>query len=77
MPMIENRGVVKLDAADEVAPDDQVVVIEAFDAAERRRAHELMTEDWKLISLVRRRDAEGRAYTEYRLRAARTARTVG
>ena len=71
MPMIENRGVVMLDGAAEVGPDDQIVVIEAFDGSERRRAHELMTEDWVLLTLVRRRGDDGRAYTEYRLRAPR------
>ncbi|MCC6627904.1 MAG: hypothetical protein IT340_10940 [Chloroflexi bacterium] len=71
MPMIENRGTVKLDAATMLAPDDQVVVIEAYEASERQRVHELMTEDWQLIALVRRRDADGQAYTEYQLRAPR------
>jgi hypothetical protein len=47
------------------------VVIEAFEESERRRAHELMTEDWVLLSLVRRRGDDDRAYTEYRLRAPR------
>jgi hypothetical protein len=74
MSMIENRGVVKLGADAALEPDDQIVVIEAFDGAERRRAHELMTEDWQLLSLVRRRADDGAAYTEYRLRAPRPPR---
>lgn len=71
MPMIENRGTIKLDATTTLTPDDQVIVIEAYEASERRRVHELMTEDWQLIALVRRRGADGQAYTEYQLRAPR------
>jgi hypothetical protein len=77
MSMIENRGVVKLGEEAAVGPDDHLIVIEAFDQSERQRAHELMTEDWQLISLVRRRSAEGVVYTEYRLRAPRPPQPVG
>lgn len=77
MPMIQNRGVVKLGAGAAVGPDDQIIVIEAYDESERRRAHELMTEDWQLISLVRRRSADGLPYTEYRLRAPRPPQPAG
>lgn len=71
MPMIDNRGAVHLDAATILAPDDDLIVIEAYEESERRRVHDLMTEDWQLIGLARRRDGDGRAYTEYQLRAPR------
>jgi hypothetical protein len=69
--MIENRGTIKLGTGDEPGASDAVVVIEAFDEAERLRAHELMLQNWTLIGLTRRRSTDGAAYTEYRLRAAR------
>ena len=69
-------AMVKIGADAALEPDDQIIVIEAFDEAERRRAHELMTEDWQLISLVRRRADDGAAYTEYHLRAPRPPRPV-
>jgi hypothetical protein len=69
--MIENRGTVKIGPTPPPAPDDAIVVIEAFDEAERRRAHQLMTENWQLIGLTRRRSADGQPYTEYRLRVLR------
>ena len=66
-----DRGTVKVDEAVEPSPDDEIVIIEAFDESERLRAHELMTESWELLSVVRRRTADGAHYTEYRLRAPR------
>ena len=69
--MIENRGIVHLGGTLGQSPDDAVVVIEAFDEAERLRAHQLMTENYTLVGLERRRSADGTAYTEYRLLAPR------
>lgn len=67
--MIARRGTVRVDEDVTLTPADETVVIEAFEASERQRAHELMTENWELITLVRRRTDDGRPYTEYLLRA--------
>ncbi len=69
--MIAQRGTVRVDETVELSPDDEIVIIEAFEQSERDRAHELMTENWELISLVRCRTDDGIPYTEYRLRAPR------
>lgn len=69
--MIENRGIIKLGAPDDTNPSDSVVIIEAYEEAERLRAHQMMTENWTLIGLARRRNDDGSSYTEYRLRSPR------
>jgi hypothetical protein len=69
--MIARRGTLRLEETIEIRPKDEVVVIEAFDESERRRAHELMMENWELIALVRKRTEDGAHYTEYHLRAPR------
>jgi hypothetical protein len=74
VPMIDNRGAIKLGLIDEPDPEDQIVVIEAFDEVDRQRVHDMMTENWDLISLVRRRSSDGLPYTEYRLRTPRPVR---
>lgn len=64
-----DRGTIKTEEEIMLTPDDNVIIIEAFDEIERRRVHELMTENWSLLSLVRRRTPEGEHYTEYILQA--------
>lgn len=67
--MIARRGTVRVDEDVALTPADETVVIEAFEESERQRVHELMTENWELITLVRRRTDDGHPYTEYQLRA--------